>query len=217
MNSTLLQPPVPSPQSQTLLIGLVGGIASGKSFVAELMRALGGVVLDADLAGHEVLRDKEVIDALHQRWGDGIIALDGSLSRSVIAKIVFSAGNQEEKRFLESVTHPRIAARLQEQIARHHAAGSRVLILDAALLFEAGWDKQCDLVVFVSAPREVRLVRARLRGWSERDFLAREATQLPLDEKRARSGHVIDNSGPAEQTRQQVGEWWRLNVGKTDH
>ena len=202
---------------QPLLIGLVGGIASGKSLVAEQLRALGGVILDADLAGHEVLRGPEVIDALHRRWGDGIIALDGSLSRSVIAKIVFSAGNQEEKRFLESITHPRIAARLQEQIARHQAAGVKALILDAALLFEAGWDKQCDRIIYVSAPREIRLARARLRGWSESDFLAREATQLPLDEKRARSGYVIDNSGDAEQTRHQVMEWWRQNIGPTDH
>lgn len=209
------EPQAPNPQPR--LIGLVGGIASGKSLVAQQMQSLGGVVLDADLAGHEVLREKEVIDALHSHWGNGIISLDGSLSRAVIAKIVFSAGNQEEKRFLESVTHPRIAARLQEQIAQHHAAGTRVLILDAALLFEAGWDKNCDVIVFVSAPREVRLARARARGWSEADFLAREATQLPLDEKRSRSGFLIDNSGLAEQTRQQVGEWWRLNVGRTDH
>lgn len=82
--------------SQPLLIGLVGGIASGKSLVADQMRSLGGVVLDADRMGHEVLRDQEVIDLLHKRWGDGIIALDGSLSRSVIAKIVFSSGNEEE-------------------------------------------------------------------------------------------------------------------------
>ena len=94
---------------------------------------------------------------------------------------------------------------------------ANILIVDAALLFEAGWDKQCDVIIFVSAPREVRLARARLRGWSESDFLARESSQLPLDEKRARSGFVIDNSGEADQTRHQVGEWWRLNVGKTDH
>src|SRR6187401_2988606 len=113
------------PPSQ-LLIGLVGGIASGKSLVAEQMKSLGGVVLDADRAGHDVLREKEVIEALHKRWGDGIIALDGSLSRSVIAKIVFSAGNLEEKRYLESVTHPRIAVRLQEQIAQQSAAGAKL-------------------------------------------------------------------------------------------
>jgi dephospho-CoA kinase len=199
------------------LIGIVGGIASGKSLVAEQMQALGGVLLDADRAGHEVLRETEVIEALHRRWGDGIVALDGSLSRSVIAKIVFSAGNQEEKRYLESVTHPRIAARLQEQIASQAAAGAEVFIVDAALLFEAGWDKLCDQIVFVSCPREIRLTRALSRGWSESDFLTREATQLPLDEKRSRSGFVIDNSGLAEQTGQQVGEWWRLNVGRTDH
>ena len=140
-----------------------------------------------------------------------------AFARSVIAKIVFSAGNLEEKRYLESVTHPRIAARLQEQIAHHSASGTKVFIVDAALLFEAGWDKLCDQIVFVSAPREIRLARALARGWSESDFLAREATQLPLDEKRARSGHLIDNSGHPDQTRQQVEEWWRLNIGRTDH
>jgi len=206
-----------STTSKPRLIGLVGGIASGKSLVAEQMQALGGILLDADRVGHEVLRDKEGIDALHKRWGDGIIALDGSLSRSVIAKIVFSAGNQEEKRYLESITHPRIAARLQEQIAQHSSGGAKIFIVDAALLFEAGWDKLCDQVVFVSCPREIRLARARKRGWSESDFLAREGSQLPLDEKRARSGHLIDNSSDAEQTRHQVMEWWRQNVGKTDH
>ena len=215
-----MNPTTPQSPASTLsprLIGLVGGIASGKSLVAEQMQAFGGVLLDADLVGHEVLREKEVIDALHRRWGDGIIALDGSLSRSVIAKIVFSAGNLEEKRYLESVTHPRIATRLQEQIAQHAEGGAKVFIVDAALLFEAGWDKLCDQIVFVSCPREIRLARARSRGWSESDFLAREASQLPLDEKRSRSGHLIDNSGHADQTRQQVEEWWRLNVGRTDH
>ena len=210
-------PPSRAASPQILLVGLVGGIASGKSLVAEQLQSLGAARLDADLAGHEILREKEVIEALHRRWGDGIISLDGSLSRSVIAKIVFSSGNLEEKRYLESVTHPRIAARLQEQIARHQSGGKKVLILDAALLFEAGWDKQCDKIIFVSCPREIRLARARVRGWSEADFLAREASQLPLDEKRSRSGFIIDNSGDADQTRQQVGEWWRLNVGRTDH
>ena len=112
-------------RSKPRLIGLVGGIASGKSLVAEQMQTLGGILLDADRVGHEVLREKEVIDALHKRWGDGIIALDGSLSRSVIAKIVFSSGNLEEKRYLESITHPRIAARLQEQIDQNASAGGR--------------------------------------------------------------------------------------------
>ena len=215
MSSSLPQPPAPSPQPR--LIGLVGGIASGKSLVAEQLQSLGGILLDADRVGHDVLRDKEVIEALHKRWGDGIIALDGSLSRSVIAKIVFSAGNLEEKRYLESVTHPRIAARLQEQIAQQSAVGAKLFIVDAALLFEAGWDKLCDQIIFVSCPREIRLARAKSRGWSESDFLAREGSQLPLDEKRARSGHLIDNSSDADQTRHQVMEWWRQNVGKTDH
>ena len=201
-----------------LLIGLVGGIASGKSFVAGQMRALGGVVLDADVVGHEVLREKEVIQSLRRRWGAAVLNPEGSINRGAVAKIVFASGNEEEKRFLESVTHPRIAARLHEQIAIAKASGNALAaVLDAALLFEAGWDKHCDLIVFVSAPREARLARALSRGWSQSDFLAREATQLPLDEKRARSGYSIDNSQTPDQTRWQVNEFWRLNVGKTDH
>lgn len=200
-----------------LLIGLVGGIASGKSLVAEQMRALGAVVLSGDQAGHEVLCERGVPETLRGRWGDSIFAADGSIDRSAVARLVFAPGKEKERRFLESVTHPRIAAKLREQIAAAKQQGASVAVLDAALLFEAGWDRLCDVVLFVSAPRNIRLARALSRGWKESDFLTREAAQLPLDEKRAHSGYSIDNSGPPDQTRQQVSEFWRLNVERTDH
>ncbi len=201
-----------------LLIGIVGGVASGKSVVAEKMRDFGGIVLDADGSGHEVLRQPDVIAALGQRWGKGVLAQDGSISRAAVAKIVFAPDGLTEKKFLEALTHPRIERLLREQIAAAEALGDvPAAILDAALLFEAGWDRLCDYLVFVSAPREQRLARALARGWSQSEFLARESSQLPLDEKRSRCGFVIDNSHDLDSTRQQVGEFWRLNVRKTDH
>src|SRR5262245_8343349 len=171
------------------VFGLVGGVACGKSLVAGCFRDLGALVLDGDKAGHEVLTDREVIAQLRRRWGDAILNADGSVDRRAVAKIVFASGGQEERRFLEGISHPRIAARFHAAIDdARRARIVRAVVLDAALLFDGGWDKLCDVVIFVSVPREIRLVRAKSRGWTEADLIAREAVQLPLDEKRHRSG-----------------------------
>ncbi len=200
------------------VLGLVGGVSSGKSFVAQCFRELGALVLDGDKAGHEVLTEPAVIEQLRQRWGDGILSADGSVNRRAVAKIVFARDGAEELRFLEGISHPRIGAQFQQAIAGARQSGNvRAVVLDAALLFDGGWDKLCDVVLFVSVPREVRLNRAQSRGWSQADLIAREAVQLPLDEKRHRSGYVIDNSGKPDETRQQVAEFWRQYVGATDH
>ncbi|MDX1944108.1 MAG: dephospho-CoA kinase [Pirellulaceae bacterium] len=193
-----------------LILGLVGGIASGKSLVAGQLRALGAAVLDADRAGHEVLREAEVIKTLVERWGPGILDAAGQISRSAVAKIVFAAGADGEKRFLESLTHPRIQMRLQQEIAaiQSRPAAPRAAVLDAALLFEAGWEQVCDFVIFVEAPDHARQARAATRGWSAEQLAAREAAQLALGEKQARSDFVVDNGGTAEATAVQVRELW---------
>src|SRR4029079_10630951 len=100
-----------------LILGLVGGIASGKSLVANILRDFGAVVLDADRVGHEVLREADTIAAVKARWGDGVLDAPGQISRRAVAKIVFAAGNEAERKFLEELTHPRIEARLREQLA----------------------------------------------------------------------------------------------------
>ena len=122
-----------------LTLGLVGGVASGKSVVAGCFHDLGAVVLDADRAGHEVLREPDVIAALRGRWGDSILDSKGQISRSAVAKIVFAPGNADDKRFLEQLTHPRIQMRLQQQLAQAQAVPQPppAIVLDAALLFEA--------------------------------------------------------------------------------
>lgn len=192
------------------VIGLVGGIASGKSLVARQFVALGAGWLDADRAGHEVLELEEVRAALRQRWGDEVFGADGKLSRPAIGRRVFGADSERgDREFLEKMTHPRIGELLGRQAAELEAAGKQVLVLDAPLLIEAGWDEFCDKTVFVDAPREVRLQRARERGWSEAEFDAREAAQQSLDVKRKRADEILDNSGSPEATREQVERIWR--------
>jgi len=200
-----------------LTLGLVGGIASGKSQVASSLHDLGATVLDADRAGHEVLRQPDVIAALKARWGDGILDSSGQVSRREVAKIVFADGKDKEKEFLEQLTHPRIQMRMQQEIARAQALSPppRVLVLDAALLFEAGWDKLCDKNLFVDAPRDLRLERAVSRGWSAQQFAAREAAQLPVEDKRARADIVIRNVRTLEALREVVRLTWRDLLSST--
>ena len=122
-----------------LILGLVGGIASGKSVVANVLRDMGAMVLDADKAGHFVLREPEVIAELRKRWGDGILDPGSQISRRAVAKIVFAQGNEAERKFLEQLTHPRIDALLKQELeaVRTGPQPPPVLVIDAALLFEA--------------------------------------------------------------------------------
>jgi dephospho-CoA kinase len=193
-----------------LILGLVGGIASGKSVIANYLRDLGAIVLDADKAGHVVLREPEVIVAVRKRWGEGVLDAAGQVNRRAVAKIVFAAGNEAERKFLEQLTHPRIEALLQQELEtiRQAPEPPPVVAIDAALLFEAGWDKLCDKILFVDAPRDIRLERAVARGWSTEQFAAREAAQLPIEEKRSRSQIVIRNARTLENIREVLRLTW---------
>ena len=178
-----------------LTIGLIGGVASGKSAVANLLANHGAVILDADRAGHEVLREPAVIEELVARWGRGIVNDVGEINRSAVAKIVFADGNEAERQYLNRLTHPRIAARLKTELDDLRRENVSAAVLDAALLLEAGWDHLCDEIIFVDVPEEQRLARARTRGWDEKELARREATQLPLEEKKQRSTVCLSNDG----------------------
>ncbi|MBL8826542.1 MAG: dephospho-CoA kinase [Planctomycetaceae bacterium] len=192
-------------------IGLIGGVASGKSFVAQEFARLGAVVLDADRAGHETLREPNILAAAKTRWGEAIIGPDGQIDRKRLAAIVFeqSPTGQAELSYLEHLTHSRIGERLQEQLVQADTKGHTVAVLDAPVLLKAGWDQFCDRIIFVDAPREVRLSRALARGWTEADFNNREAAQESLSFKAQRADDSIDNSGNVELTRTQVARLWR--------
>lgn len=196
------------------VLGLLGGVASGKSLVAQQLAELGAKVLDADRAGHEVLRLPQIEAAARHRWGDSILGSDGHINRAKLAQVVFApppAGPRERK-VLEQWTHPEIGRLLRQQL-KDLPTDTRVAVLDAAVMLEAGWDGICEKIVYIDAPHDVRRARACSRGWSEADFAAREAAQESLDFKRSRADVIIDNSLSPEHTQAQVVRLWQSLVG----
>jgi dephospho-CoA kinase len=198
-----------------LIVGLVGGIASGKSEVARQLQSLGAAWLDADRAGHEVLREDAIKTALRQHFGEQIFSSDGEVDRSRLAARVFGTTQQHaaELKYLESLTHPRIRQKLSDHVQQWRASGCRVAVLDAPVLLKAGWREFCDRLVFVDAPRESRLQRALSRGWTEEEFDAREAAQESLQAKREAADLIMDNSGSLDGIRTQVVRFWQSLVG----
>ena len=197
------------------VIGILGGVASGKSLAARQLVGLGAGLLDADRAGHEVLRLPRIKAAARARWGEAVFGPDGRIDRTRLAGIVFAdpPGGPREREYLEQLTHPEIGRLLKQQMEQLAASGKPAAVLDAPLLLEAGWDKLCEKLVFVDAPREVRLSRAKARGWSEEDFAAREGVQESLDFKRGRADVEVDNSGSPEQTQAQLERFWQSLIG----
>lgn len=187
----------------TPIIGIVGGIGAGKSSVARAFAELGCVVSDSDASVREIMQMPQVRDELRSWWGDGVIASDGSVDRGEVSRIVF--GSEMERRKLEGLVHPLVHQRRREVVERARSEGAPGVIVDAPLLFEAGVDSECDAVVFVDTPREIRLARLKsARGWDEQELDRREKAQLGLEEKRKRSDYVVSNIGLPEELRGRV-------------
>jgi len=195
------------------VIGIVGGIASGKSVVAQRLAQLGAAVISADQLGHDVLHEPEVRRAIGERWGTSVLNVDGSINRSAVAALVFSDTPEQAQNleFLENLTHPRIRRLTQQAIENYRRQGIPAVVLDAALLYEKNWHELCDSVLFVDTPDNLRRERAKARGWSMKQFDAREAAQAPLAEKRQRADGIIDNSRDLQYVHQQVDRWWQEN------
>jgi dephospho-CoA kinase len=195
------------PQTQSRrkpVIGIAGGIGSGKSLVARQFESLGCAVIDADQLSHQVLTEPAVREELVKWWGPEILDASGNLDRKAIGRRVFNA--PEELRRLENLVHPRVHALRAALRAKYDADPAVVAVVeDCPLLYEVGLDKQCDVVVFVAARPEVRLERVKSkRGWTEEDLKSREKNQEPLDIKAARADHIVENSESQSQTYHQV-------------
>lgn len=197
------------------IVGLLGGVASGKSLIARQLCELGAGLLDGDRAGHEVLQLPEIERQVRQNWGDAVFGAEGRVNRKALGKIVFAPPPEGPRQLqrLEQLTHPEIGVRLHRQAEDLAREGRKVAVLDAPVMLKAGWDKFCDRIVFVDAPREVRLARAIGRGWNQEDFAAREAAQESLEVKRAHADTMIDNSGSPESTEAQLKRLWHSLVG----
>jgi dephospho-CoA kinase len=179
-------------------LGLTGGIGSGKSTVARILKDSGAVVIDADALGHEALESPRVKAALVRDFGPGILGEDGRIDRPELGRRAFRSRASVAR--LNRQVHPWILARIRRTVA-----GTRGrVVLDASLLFEAGVDRWCDQVWFVDAPRSVRERRVRSRGWSPRELARRERFQAAPEEKKRKSDVVIDNGGALSRTARTV-------------
>jgi dephospho-CoA kinase len=179
-----------------IVIGLAGGIGSGKSLVAAILAELGCIVIDLDREARAALDRPDVREELQRWWGPGVFGPDGRVDRSRVAAIVFK--DEGERRRLEGLIHPLVKATRGEMVGRAADAGAPAVVVDAPLLFEAGVDKECDVVVFVDAPLGARLERVRAtRGWGPEELQRRESVQWGLDVKRRLADHVVVNdTGP---------------------
>jgi dephospho-CoA kinase len=195
------------------VIGLTGGIAGGKSEVARVLAMRGCVVIDADSVGHALFEDDAVRREVIERLGTGVLAredasaaADSQIDRKNLGAIVFAY--PEARRALEAILHPRMRASFFatiQAVEQDQCAPVGSIVIDAAVLLEAGWNELCDRVVFVDAPRALRVDRAaRQRGWSYENFRSREQAQWPIDEKRRRADFVITNDGRVEDLGREV-------------
>ncbi|MBC8115788.1 MAG: dephospho-CoA kinase [Candidatus Saccharimonas sp.] len=190
------------------VVGIVGGIGSGKSAVARWVATQANIhVIDADRLGHEALMAGDVKASLRLKFGDDIFDVQGEVLRGALARRVF--GDAEEHRaarhMLEQIVHPEIERRIVDEIRRAADSGSQAVLLDAAVLLEAGWQRQCDAVVFIETPDDVRLERVRQRsGWTAEELHRRETSQLSLTDKRKQSDAVVSNAGQVSDAGQQL-------------
>ncbi|MBL8865113.1 MAG: dephospho-CoA kinase [Planctomycetia bacterium] len=180
------------------ILGLVGAIGAGKSTVAKRLAARGGAVVDADTLGHDALDQPEIRERIVAEWGN-VLRPDGRVDRRKVAAIVFAS--QEERRKLEHLTFPFIRRRCEDAIqAAMNNVQFKFVVLDAAVMLEAGWVGVCDRLLYVDAPRELRLKRVAERsGWTAADLDAREAAQMPAEEKRRYADAVIMNDGTIDE------------------
>jgi dephospho-CoA kinase len=186
------------------IIGIVGGIGSGKSFIARCFAEAGCHVIDSDAQVRAAYNDPKVIEILCQWWGPHIILPTGQIDRAFIAKTVFSDPAQRIR--LEQLVHPLVnAAREREMAEVADNPALLAFVWDIPLLLEAGLAGACDVIVFVDAPLDQRLRRVReTRGWEPDELQKREKLQWPLDKKREIADYVLSNTADAAWVRDQV-------------
>ena len=197
-----------------LVIGLTGSIGTGKSEVARLLGSLGAELINADLVGHEAYSPntdgwRQVVDA----FGRDILQPSDEIDRRKLGAIVFSDPEQMAK--LNAIMHPRIAEMVGERIEKLRGQGKEVVVVEAALLFEAKWDYLVDEVWSTDAPVETVIQRLRDRnGLEEEEVRKRIDSQMDREERLARSHLVVDNSGDVAALEQTVSSLWETRVNR---
>ena len=194
------------------IIGVTGAIASGKSTVARMLSDLGAALISADDIAKELLQEDDVKTQITCIWGSCVLAQDGEVNREALAERVFNDSAEVQR--LNAILHPPIINRIrQETECLRRERPARPIVLDAALLHEAGLARDCDVVIFVDAEDQRRHERAKWhRGWDRQEIARRERLQMPVKQKKLKADYVIDNNGEIGETRARVLEFWRKAV-----
>ena len=186
-----------------LLIGLTGGIGMGKSTVAEYLSRAGELVVDTDILARELVAPgRPALAEISRSFGNKILAADGSLNRSALAKIVFQ--DESHRKTLEAILHPRIRAAWKDWAGRCFEQGARRVVVVIPLLFETGADKELNLTLCVACSSETQTRRLHTRGWNNQEIERRISAQLPIREKIERSNRVVWNEAGLDVCEKQV-------------
>ena len=197
------------------ILGILGGIGSGKSFVAGCFGELGACVIDADRLVHLAYTRDDVKQTLRQWWGDAVLNADGTVNRRAIAAKVFR--DDAERKRLEALVHPLVFAERNRLMAERAADPAvTAFVWDTPLLVETGGHTQCDALVFVDVPLADRQARVAARGWDAAELARRENLQTPLDKKRRLADYVISNAADAAAAREQVRRVFPLIKSRVD-
>ena len=193
-----------------LKVGLTGGIASGKSTVAEMFRRHGAHLIDADRVSRDVVAPgRPALEEIVEAFGRGVLRPDGALDRAALAAIVFN--DDDARARLNAIVHPRIWEEEDRLCAIHEARDpDGVVMIDAAVIIEAGGAGRVDLMVVVDVDAEDQLERLAAKGMSEEEARSRIRAQMPVAEKRTYGDYVLNNRGPVEETGRQVERVWRV-------
>ena len=195
-----------------LSIGLTGGIGTGKSLVSNILNDLGATVVNADLLGHEAYLPGTVgFDMVVDAFGDQIVGEDGTVDRKKLGPIVFSSPQNMSK--LNAIMHPLIRDMIQGQLEEYSSNGTDVVVVEAAVLIEAGWQDLFDEVWVVTSDKETVIERLKDRNsLSREDAIARIESQMSNDERVGHSNVVISNDGTTDELADGVGQIWNTRV-----
>ncbi|MGM0445925.1 MAG: dephospho-CoA kinase [Bacillota bacterium] len=185
-----------------MIIGLTGGIATGKSTVAKFLEEMNIKVIDSDKIAHEILNYKETINEIEEEFGSTVLNKDGSINRKKLGEIVFDDLDKLKK--LESITHHRIFGVIDEKINKNKP-DNEIIVLDAPLLFETSLDNKVDETWVIYTDKKTQIKRLKKRdGLDKDDALKRIKAQMPLEEKINKADIIIDNTGTKEELKEKV-------------
>ncbi|MDR4499184.1 MAG: dephospho-CoA kinase [Candidatus Scalindua sp.] len=201
-------------KQKNTVIGITGGVASGKSTVAKMLLSLGAQVIDADKICHQLMNNEEIKIAIAKRWANSVLDKQGKIDRRILAKIVFR--DKRELLALNKIIHPKAIKQIKNQIRELTIRGkTNVVVIDAALLVETNLTQLCDKILFISTDRKICEKRAKKnRDWPLCEVEKRERFQVSLKDKKNNADSIIDNGRSKTNTFKQVKGFWKQFITK---